>query len=309
MKNAAKKLLKLIYRVLPWGGKVAINEACFENLGNGKILSDVAKRYGITSVSVDGAYGLISGSPHDLTILPSYAKTGTWSKGTNDLFVKFFEKNGGGTYLDIGSNIGLTTIPVAQNPDVTCYCFEPEPGNYLNLEKNIKNNCSNNNVILKNIALYHKSSKLSFELSPINHGDHRIQLDDKLNSMDENTWKTIEINAKPLDECRIKTDGPLAAKIDTQGAEPFVIIGGKKILSKVELLIVEFSPYWMARMGSDPQILIDYISSFRHVKIADPNSFSGDTISDPEAKRKLAEVVNSEKPVTRKYWDIIAWKE
>jgi len=307
MKSITKNILKFLYNKLPWGGKEAINEASFEHKGNAGILSDVAKRYGIVSITVNGDYGLISGSPHDSAIMPIYAKTGIWSKNINDLFIKFFEKKAGGTYLDIGANIGLTTIPIAQNPNVACYCFEPEPRNYSNLEKNIHNNCSHQNVILKNMALFDKSSKLSFELSPINHGDHRIRLGSDIDAMDENSWKTIEIDAEPLDDIIQNIDGPLAVKMDTQGAEPFVIKGGQKLFSKVSLLIVEFSPYWMARMGSDPHILIDYIATFQHVKIADPKTSVGETFSGEEAQKKLAESVCTKTPITMEYWDVIAW--
>lgn len=310
MKIFVKKLLRYFFLKLPWGAKKEIKEACYEHYGYDEIISEISNRCKITSLIIEGEYGLIEGSPHDQVILPEYRKTGFWSKKANDYFVAFFEKTKGATYLDIGANIGLTTIPISRNPNVKCYCFEPEPVNYSYLEKNIRNNCPNNNVVTKNFALFDKASKLSFELSPMNHGDHRIRLEDNFNFMGEKSWKTIEIDAFPLDQILNNIDGPIAAKIDTQGAEPFVVAGGMKVLSKVDMLVTEFSPYWMARMGGDQQILIDYIKSFQHVKITDPRIFVGDTLSGIEAAKKLTRIIGGEAELpTMKHWDIIAWND
>ena len=57
----------------------------------------------------------------------------------------------------------------------------------------------------------------------------------------------------------MEPDKPLAVKIDTQGAEPFIISGARRILSTAELLAVEFWPYGMARMGGDAQVVIDFL--------------------------------------------------
>lgn len=310
MKKLMKKILKSAYNMLPWGGKRAIDEACFDYLGYANTISILAEKHNIRSLKINGDYGLIEGSPHDLAILPSYVKTGTWSKGTNDLFLNFFKEKGGGTYIDIGANIGLTTIPIAQNPDVQCYCFEPEPTNYSFLIQNIKQNCPHGNVITKNIALFNEISQLAFELSPINYGDHRIKLKEGVDTLGENTWQTIEIEAKPLDNVIQGIDGPLAVKIDVQGAEPFVISGGEKLLSKVDFMIIEFSPYWMTRMGSNPHTIIKYISSFTQVKMADPNSFEGTTYSGDEIEAKLTEIIdNIDNYPVRCYWDLMAWNQ
>ena len=95
-----------------------------------------------------------------------------------------------------------------------------------------------------------------------------------------------------------------------QGAEPFVISGGGKVLSKVDFMIIEFSPYWMTRMGSNSHIIIKYISSFSRVKMADPNSFEGTTYSGDEIVAKLTEIIdNIDNYPVRCYWDLMAWNE
>ena len=59
-------------------------------------------------------------------MLPTYAKTGRWNHEMNERLTSFFAKDGG-TYIDVGANIGLTTIPTAQNPNVNVIAFEPDP--------------------------------------------------------------------------------------------------------------------------------------------------------------------------------------
>jgi hypothetical protein len=43
---------------------------------------------------------------------------------------------------------------------------------------------------------------------------------------EEHKLATIDVEAIPLDEIVGTLNGPLAVKIDTEGAEPFVVLGG-----------------------------------------------------------------------------------
>jgi hypothetical protein len=53
---------------------------------------------------------------------------------------------------------------------------------------------------------------------------------------------------------------PIAAKIDVQGAEPFVIAGGRNTLSRASLLSLEFWPYSMRRMCGDIGAVIAFLA-------------------------------------------------
>jgi hypothetical protein len=65
---------------------------------------------------------------NDRFVLPEYAATGTFAETVTSALTDFLR--GGGTYIDVGANIGLTIIPVARNPNVHCLAFEPEPVNF-----------------------------------------------------------------------------------------------------------------------------------------------------------------------------------
>ena len=130
---------------------------------------------GAEAICVSGNYGRITGSVHDHAILEKYAQTRTWCPVENQFFVDFFARCGGGTYLDVGANIGLTTIPVACNPAISCLAFEPEPLNFTCLEKNVRTHCRHGNVRLFRFALSDRAGDLELGLSRFNKGDHRLR--------------------------------------------------------------------------------------------------------------------------------------
>jgi FkbM family methyltransferase len=217
----------------------------------------LARGCGVSSLEVDGAYGLIQGSIDDSSILSVYAKTKIWSPTKNQTFVDFFARHEGGTYLDIGAQIGLTTIPIARSPAVSCLAFEPEPTNFRHLQRNIDNNCPGGNVELFNLALFDKPQTLDFDLSAINKGDHRVRSTLPGGALAEGERPVIRVKARPLDalvgDRTLKA--PLAAIVNTQGAEAHVFIGGQRLLAQAGLLVFQFSPYLLKRLSADVPFL------------------------------------------------------
>jgi FkbM family methyltransferase len=211
----------------------------------------------VVSLKVSGRYGAIQ-SLTDI-VLTHYAINGTYSEHINNQLKSFFAEKGG-NYIDIGANIGLTTIPVAQNARVRCLAIEPEPRNFINLCANIAENCPHKNVEVRRLAIFVRPQTLRFELSSgENLGDHRLHIHDKARGSEEHERATIEVEAVCLDEIAGNLKGSLAVKIDTQGAEPFVVLGGKETLSRAELIISEFWPYGMAQLGGNPGDLIEFL--------------------------------------------------
>ena len=73
-------------------------------------------------------------------------KNRTWAPQLQSLLRTCFKS--GGTFIDVGANIGLTLVPVASNRSVRCYGFEPEPLNFSYLARNVAANCKFDNVTL-----------------------------------------------------------------------------------------------------------------------------------------------------------------
>jgi hypothetical protein len=98
-----------------------------------------------------------------------------------------------------------------------------------------------------------------------------------------------------------------AVKIDTQGAAPFIIAGGRSVLSMAGLLAIEFCPYLMRQMGADPDIVIELMSQFDRVAIMSGGIAEEPKFMEPEEaqvtlRRKLRTAAASDGD----YLDIMA---
>lgn len=259
LKEQIKLLLSRIVPRLPWGVKETLFDALVADKGIDAVVARTVPQLGPVGLWAEGEYGLIQSAANDTVVLPMYARQGTYAQRLTRLVGDFFAEKGPGTFIDIGGNIGLTTIPIARDPRLRCLSFEPEPTNFANLEANVARNCPHGNVTCHRRALFSRNSTLSFSIATGNLGDHRISLTAPADR------RTIEVPAVPLDDYLPDITGPLAVKIDTQGAEPFVIEGGRQLLARAGLVFLEFSPYLMGCMGSDHRIVMDFLADFPRI--------------------------------------------
>lgn len=180
---------------LPWGANEAILEALFDRMGTEQILARCTPKLDYLQLCASGSYGLIQSALNDGLVLPAYARTGVYEPRMPAMFRDFFASHGGGTYLDIRANIGLTTIPVAQDdPTVRCLAFEPDPVNSRHLRANVERNCPNHNVTVHQVTLFSSKSTLDFAVHEWNLGDHR------LSPAQHGSGQMIQVEAAPLDQ-------------------------------------------------------------------------------------------------------------
>lgn len=107
--------------------KAAINRLPFPLLYEAFYQS--GRRLGVKSYEIRGEYGDAFGPFYDQTITKHYLRSGQWSPAIVGILREFFDQSAGGTFYDIGANIGLVTLAVSQNPKVQCIAFEPDPNN------------------------------------------------------------------------------------------------------------------------------------------------------------------------------------
>ncbi len=303
VRNVSKGVLSSLPKVV----LEAVLEAICDNYGRFEVISRLAPGCNVVALRASGRYGVIQSVSTDRSVLLQYAKTGTWAERTNSLLQSFFADTGG-SYIDIGANIGLTTIPVAQNPRVRCLAIEPEPQNFSNLCVNVAENCRFDNVEIRQLAMFVRRQKLSFELSSGNLGDHRLRIGEQAGRLGEEKRRTIDVEGVPLDEIAADLNGPLAVKIDTQGAEPFVAAGGKETLARAGLVISEFCPYLMSRLGGSSADLIKFLRD-RFSTLAIAMEEEGPVLpARPSAEvcEKLSAFVAAHSENPEKYLDVIA---
>jgi FkbM family methyltransferase len=228
-----------------------------------ELVSRLAADLGVTAVAVQTADGLILSKVEDLTVLPWLARDASFGKTLYELMDQFRQiLNKGGIYLDIGANIGVTSLALASEKAITIHAFEPDPINFQMLTANLAINCPQHTVSLHQIALSDQNSTLAFEVNPTNAGDNRLAGSGH-SAMGENRWKRIDVQARRLDDIVGDISGPIVAKIDAQGAEAKIIAGGYQTLSKAELINLEWYPYLLARVGGDPEPAISLVAGFQ----------------------------------------------
>jgi FkbM family methyltransferase len=269
MKSLAKSVIKRVASALPWGVREATLDGLCGAGGRYGMLMRLAAELNAVAFGVRGRYGTLQGSARDKVILRAYAETGVWAERTVDLIRNCFKESDGGVYVDVGANIGATVIPIAANPKVNCLALEPEPATFQHLITNIGANCAHGNVQAKQVAAFSRRGTMSFEISPTNMGDNRLRTREAAGAFGEEQWHSIDVETVPLDEIVPRSERPLVVKIDTQGAEPHVVEGGKETISRADLIILEYWPYGMARMGADQNLLLEFLANhFEYMSIA-----------------------------------------
>ena len=224
-------------------------------------LQALGRRAGLHDVSVMGDFGLIQGSLDDTSVLATYARTRTWRPALAQFFRRYFEDEGPGLFVDVGANIGLTTIPIARLSGTRCLAFEPDPDNFQYLRHNIEANCPHHNVALFKLALFDSAGRLDLRRSAGNTGDHHRGRGAESAERDA---PLIRVPTARLDDVLsrhlIDAAAPLAAKIVVEGAETQIVAGGRDVLSRAGALLIEIFPYGIERLHGDLAGLLRFCS-------------------------------------------------
>jgi FkbM family methyltransferase len=261
LRSTARKAITAAVAHLPDNTRRAVVDALIEGPVSYELFQAIGRKYGVRDINVMGDCGLIEGSLADTHIMATYVKDKNWPVAEfNRVVIDFFEFHRGGTYIDIGANIGLTTIPIAAVPGVECRAFEPEPDNFRHLAHNVARLCRHGNVQMFNVAVWDRTGIIKFEVDPDNHGDHRIHVD-ATGLLLEDKRAVIPVNAVRLDDAfnPAALRQPVVVKMDVQGSEGQIFAGGKRLLRDCALVFFEFWPYSMKRFGADIEDLTGFI--------------------------------------------------
>lgn len=211
----------------------------------------------ITTAIAEGVNGIFEGFTADKAVFADYAKSGIWSEEVLHFFTTLFNawtaEGHTPAYIDAGANIGLTLVPFLRRGDLgPAYAIEADADNAELLRRNLAHNNVSDAVTVINAAVHDREATLQFEKSPDNFGDHRIKGDEQ-GEMNEAARHVVSVRAAPLDDLIDLSghEGPVALKSDLQGAESAMLRGGAKTLARVDVALIEYWPYGMARLGED----------------------------------------------------------
>jgi FkbM family methyltransferase len=149
------------------------------------------------------------------------------------------------TYFDIGANQGNFSLLPLWDSSIACYGFEPNPAMYEILNENIKLNSLENNVRTFNIGVSDVNKKLELKV-PVDDNDHglstfadepteRFSYDGKLGH-----YKIVESDCFTIDTIVqiLGIQSVDVIKIDTEGSELSILIGGMGFIKKHKPVII-----------------------------------------------------------------------
>lgn len=213
-----------------------------------------------------GEYGEFEGAEHDRVVFGTYRATGAWSRDVVSLLAERVFGGGAGTLLDAGANIGLVSIPVAERSAAHCLAFEPAPDNARALRRNVARHGLSQRVEVHALALDAHAGHARLALSADNSGDHRLA-----HGPLPVGRRCVDVPTARLDDVLAgrRLTHPLVLKLDTQGAEVRVLRGATTTLTQVDVLVTEYWPAGLARMGDDAAALQELLAQFPYAALLD----------------------------------------
>jgi len=140
----------------------------------------------------------------------------------------------GGTFVDIGANIGSYTLISSESAAAQIHAFEPHPSTFQLLRRNVERN-QRNNVMLHNVALGSAEGEVYLtdcSGSSINH----------IVSGNSETVGAIAVPCHRIDNmCQRAGIVPAIVKIDVEGFEFDVLLGFGDFLSAIQVLLIEMN--------------------------------------------------------------------
>lgn len=233
-----------------------------------RVAFHAAWRLGRNSVTVNGCWGRFRGHADDIAMLGHYGYHGTWSAGTVELLVQTAREivdrgEPPPLLLDVGASIGLVSIGVLRQAPGQALAIECYPDSIPLLKRNIIKNRMDDRIEIKNMAVGAPESNnrsVRMARTPGNGGDCWV-----IDETDENSGTPLV----SLDEIAANyPDIPLLLKVDVQGYEPQVLVGGSETFQQARLTVIEFWPYGIQRMGLDPETFIKQLLENNNHRIA-----------------------------------------
>ena len=182
--------------------------------------------------------------------------------------------------IDIGSNVGPIAIAsVNEGLFSNAIAIEPEPNNFSLLNTNVHLNKLEDKIKTYNLALGDKEDVfLDFELSKINHGDHRVRYTEpedaskKFGDYGGYYREVIRVKSTTLD--RIAPDlnkDDAFLWIDVQGYEGHLLKGAKNAINNKIPMCIELWPFGLKKLNG-LNLILDALKNSNYTKLIDLNS-------------------------------------
>ena len=151
------------------------------------------------------------------------------------VFLSLRQLMGADNFVDIGANIGAYSILISPFVE-RIHAFEPSPATFRELERNVELNGLAGKVVLHDVALSDSEKTAQFAIVGEYSGANSLT-DTSIHTRKKLT-NQISVRCAPLDDVLPELrNARLAFKIDVEGHETPVLIGGKETFTHNSCLI------------------------------------------------------------------------
>ncbi|QPJ61191.1 MAG: FkbM family methyltransferase [Candidatus Nitronauta litoralis] len=173
----------------------------------------------------------------------------------------------GAVLLDVGANIGLTAIVMAEfAKPAHARVFAFEPGDQIKyLRENLKKTGNDNCVFPQELAMADRKGEMTLFTYHESIVDSRLYLDEEWQDRNPEKIHKKVVGTDTLDGFLqaqgIESGDIRLLKMDCQGAEPFILRGmfEKTSLPENMSVIMEFWPYSIVQQGEDPDKFLERV--------------------------------------------------
>lgn len=166
----------------------------------------------------------------------------------------------GMTVIDIGANIGATTLNLAKKtgPLGKVYSFEPGPYNFKRALENISlNNFKNIKLINKGLG-HEKATAFLYNVNANNSGMQRLLTQ----APPKSSYEKMKVEIDTLDNCiaSMEIPSPSLIKIDVEGYEYNVLLGAEQTLLRHKpVMFIELDDNNLREQGSTAETLVEFL--------------------------------------------------
>jgi FkbM family methyltransferase len=200
------------------------------------------------------------------------------------------------TVIDVGANIGTSSIPIAQLEDCSVIAVEPVPENFAMLRQNVRQNGLEDRIDCRQVAISDVQGKAKMVLLDCRSGGSEVlhPVSRPVFTRDEKIRATIEIETDTLDHlvqsCGISPDQVSFIWSDTQGHEGFVIRSAGALWNAGVPLYVEIEPALLHAQNS-LALLQDGANAFFHSFIEAQELIKFGNTAKPRPISELPELI------------------
>ena len=169
-----------------------------------------------------------------------------------------------GTFVDVGANVGVTTIPaVCRFGYSRVIAVEPSPDNLRLLRAVLALNDIADMVQVVSAAASGERGVMQLELSPDNSGDNRIRMTEDDGIFAERDRATVDVDVVTLDDLDVDPSDVGLLWIDVQGHEGHVLSGASRLMAQRVPTVIEYWPYALQRANGLELLHTIIVNNFR----------------------------------------------